>query len=85
MSTRWVQIVGGPRDGQEVPYVGRVMQEPVPKPIRYMDYYEAALPPTSDMVFETREYVLHLWSDRTGRTQGRRYVLREQAKGLGVE
>jgi hypothetical protein len=75
-----VQIVGGPRDGQLVPYVGAIMREAVPTPAVFR--YDGPPPPISEMRFRDREYVLCQWFD--GRTTQPRYVLREQAKDLGV-
>jgi hypothetical protein len=75
-----VMIVGGPRDGESVEFVGRRMLEPIPQPIRF--HVEESPPLT--MEFPTREYVLHRWADTWGPTKGLRYVLREMEKGLGA-
>jgi hypothetical protein len=74
-----VQIVGGPRDGEVVPYYGPYMREVVLTPARLLPERPLALEP-----YRYREYVLVRWSDLHGPTRGWRYVLREQAEALGA-
>jgi hypothetical protein len=77
-----VMIVGGPRDGEIVPFVGQVMQEPVMPDVRFQAWEPDALPvgPT----YTVREYILCQWSDQSGPTRGFRYVLRDMAKQFGA-
>jgi hypothetical protein len=54
-----VQIHGGPRDGEYVPYMGPLMRMPVLRPLTaYFVAEKDALPPASDLAFIVDEYVL---------------------------
>lgn len=83
--SRPVMIVGGPHDGKIVEYVGTEMREPVSRPLKPSEYLDDG--PIDPMAgqWEERRYVLRQWSDTSGPTRGRRYVLQEQAKGLGAD
>jgi hypothetical protein len=75
---RWAEIVGGPRDGQHVSIVGPVMVEQI-------EVHSAPDYLPESVEFSERVYDLRQWSDRSPPTYGKRYVLREMARGLGAE
>lgn len=74
---RRAMIVGGPRDGEIVPYTGRTMMEAVPPAP-----YKSGDPVPETVELRTRVYDLKQWSGAP--CNGFRYVLREAAEGLGA-
>lgn len=73
-----VQIVGGPRDGEFVPYVGAIFRAPR-KRARVLIRDEPPWPDGGKYVVE--EYDLQWWW--TGSQRVPRYVLRDMKKSLG--
>ncbi len=72
-----VEVVGGPLDGQMVPYVGPVMREPIPRPLTGVEWLAETLPSLEDVRVEYREYRLYHWRTESGKTEPR-YVFRDQ-------
>lgn len=64
------EIVGGPRDGEVVDYVGIYLYEPILRPCEYTTERQLLLS------YETRRYVAHRWIDPDRHPDGYvRYVL----------
>jgi hypothetical protein len=77
-------IVGGPHDGKLVPNVGPVFREPVARPLGAGTLEGVGrLPSPEGSRIEYRMYDLYRWRTESG-VDAPRYVLREQAKGLGA-
>ena len=72
-------IVGGSNDGMIVEFVGTRMF--LPRPVSIDSFYTSEIPDMVDII-EPDVYEFFMSSDRSGPTQGRRYVLRSHVKGL---
>lgn len=73
---RWIKIVGGIRDGAEVPFVGPNFKEPIPPKVQV---YQAQEANPAEAPFEVREYELCKWHD--GYSIQDRYVLKGHKLG----
>lgn len=74
---RWVKIVGGIRDGDEVPFTGPIFKEPIPSKVSVI-YQDRDLIPEQEPL-KVREYELCKWRD--GSTIHPRYVLKGHKLG----
>lgn len=72
MASRTAQIVGGERDGAEVPVRGGIHQELMPAAPAY---YVSPVLAEGAFDFKSVEYELHKWYD--GRTIHYRYIRRD--------